>query len=810
MQVSFIKIVRLLAALCLFEAVHASAAVLYVDLNSANPVSPFSSWATAATNIQDAVDAASSGDQVLVTNGIYQTGGRPLPGYALTNRLILTNSVIVQSVNGPLATTIAGYQIPGDITGNSAVRCVYLAKGAALAGFTITRGATHTGGNDVQDGGDTSGAGILCPLGDPSTVSNCILVSNIAGDFAGGIYGGTLYNCLVISNSALLGSYGGGTFAGNYYNCTINANSAGIGAGDAFGNLVNCIVYGNNPADQNYGFSTLNYCCTSPDPGGTGNIVSDPLFANPAAGNFHLRPGSPCVDAGNNASVSSATDLTGNPRIANGTVDIGAYETQSHFVNQNSINPVSPFSSWATASTDIQSAIDAASDGDLILVANGVYQTGGRVVFGSLTNRVAINKAVIVQSVNGAAVTAIRGNQPMGDNAVRCVYLTNNAMLVGFTLTNGATRNSGDTFQEKSGAAVWCASSNAIISQCVAISNKAAVYGGGVYSGTLNNSTLSSNTAFAGGGAYSSVLNDCLLVGNSGSDGGGAGSCVLNGCVLTNNSAGYGGGASNSKLNNCLVAGNHAGEAGGGVNGDTYNASTLINCTVISNTAGMSPAGVSGGCALSNCIVYFNTPGNGAGVSTSRSCTTPLPPGVGNITSNPLFVNPTAGDFRLQSDSPCINAGNNSYIALATDLDGNPRISGGTVDIGAYEFQNPASIISYAWLGQYGLPTDGSVDFLDPDGDGFNNWQEWIAGTDPANASSVLQMLAPAPSGTNLVVTWQSVANITYSVQRATDLTADPAFSTIATNIPGQSGTTSYTDTNAPPPGPYYYRVGVQ
>src|SRR5207245_3856901 len=157
--------------------------------------------------------------------------------------------------------------------------------------------------------------------------------------------------------------------------------------------------------------------------------------------------------------------------------------------------------------------------------------------------------------------------------------------------------------------------------------------------------------------------------------------------------------------------------------------------------------------------------------------------GFSNITNAPLFVDQADGNFRLQANSPCINAGLNAYAPAGLDLDRHPRIVGGTVDIGAYEFQGPASVISYAWLQQYGLPTDGSADFSDPDHDGLNNLQEWRCGTDPTNARSALRMLAPATAGTppgGLTVSWQSEAGVNYFLERSTNLTASPAFVPLA------------------------------
>jgi hypothetical protein len=275
------------------------------------------------------------------------------------------------------------------------------------------------------------------------------------------------------------------------------------------------------------------------------------------------------------------------------------------------------------------------------------------------------------------------------------VYLAAGAVLSGFTLTNGATCRGNDTstLRESCGGGVWCEASSTTVTNCV-LSGNAAWRGGGANGGTLNGCILSGNSAWWGGGANGGTLNHCILTGNTAAHGGGATQAALHYCTLTGNSAGEGGGASMCHLCNCVLTGNSAANGGGACCG------TLNNCTLAANSADYG-GGAGYATTLRNCIVYYNKlkkvaaddparkpdSSNHGGAALNFCCTTPMPTnGTGNITNEPRFVNLATGNVRLQSGSPCIDAGTNAHVSTPTDLDGRPRILGPGVDMGAYEF----------------------------------------------------------------------------------------------------------------------------
>ena len=384
--------------------------------------------------------------------------------------------------------------------------------------------------------------------------------------------------------------------------------------------------------------------------------------------------------------------------------------------------------SWATAKLTIQAGVDAAASNDTVWVSNGVYDTGVRLDYGAISNRVVIDKPVMVRSVNGPDVTVIDGS-----SQVRGVCLTTNAVLDGFTVTRGWSLT---------GGGINC-DGYALITNCFLVRNAAVNYGGGVAYGDIWNcmiaeNTLNNTSSNFGGGTYCSNVRNSLISSNSvqhwcGSGGGTFGGNISN-CQITANFGWYGGGTARGFVENCVIESNAALQGGGsflGTNrnclilynrvaindmasqGGGANGSLLENCTVCANSAhGGTEARGAGAynCKVLNSILYLNRGDyswdNCIGGTADFSCVEfVLPSGNGNMTNDPCFVD----GFHLPDTSTCIDAGTNlAWAVNATDIDGGPRIRNGRVDIGCYEQSRSSSIEGSSITSPIAVPAGGT------------------------------------------------------------------------------------------------------
>ena len=692
-----------------------------------------------------------------------------------------------------------------------------------------------------------------------TTVRGSAFANNWAAN-GGAAYIGVLYNCVLIGNSAY--RLGGGVDSASLFNCIVYYNDA-PSAADISGSPVNCCFplasslgnITNEPAmiDLTH-VSPISPCLaagSATNAAGTdfdGELWRDP----PAIGCDEQTPGantgrmdvailasydriataypmnfagyirgrvSACSwDFGDGSAVASnrpylkhtfATAGTyavvfrgfndDHPEGSSTTTFVEVVESPIYYVDKYCATPAAPYLTWNTAATTIQSAIDAAIPGSTVLVTNGIYDTGGRVVYGWMTNRVVIDKPLLVRSVNGSRSTMIMGAGPMGDTAVRCVYIGDGATLADFTLTNGYTRGNGVAIEERSGGGARIIGAG-ILTNCLVTGNMA-MFGGGVCYGYVNNCTLMGNTA----GGYTYSL------------GGGTHNSMVNHSAIISNIAQRGGGVSGGSVNNCLLAGNAAtiygGWGGGAVDG------VLSNCTVYGNTA--ARGGGLYNCAAQNCIVWSNVAADEPNCSTSRvsySCTIPQPGGSGNITNDPVFLNVATGSYRLAAASPCIDRGAFLPVATLCDMDGRPRVVNWIVDMGAYEYQGVVNAdtdgdgIPNAWEGPSGLdPAVTNGPTADADDDGWTDGEEYLADTSPTNAMSAypaFQVIGPAPDGLTLEVYPTSTGRV-YEVYLSTNLLDAPqAWLGQGAAQTGTGGRIVFAITNEAPPSAF--RTGIR
>ena len=370
---------------------NACAATLYVSATNPAPAAPYTNWGTASTNIQTAINAAATGDEILVAPGTYRIAARlQIPSSktlilrstqsraAVVDAQRLCEGLIVMGSNS----VIEGFTFRNGVSATYGGG-VYLARTSTLRDCLVTSNqASGAGGVMMQANGAVVenctivsnlatywGGGVILYDRTTGLVNNCVIADNVASNYGGGVAfqgAGTVSNCWIADNRAELETGGGayldqgGTLvnsvvvgnqaqargagvyasaAGVVANCTIvsNASATQFGGGlylENYATSRNCIVYYNAaPTDANLGAApqaSVDNCCAMPAVG-TAAIADEPRFANRALRDFHLLPGSPCIDMGT-ADQAPGDDYDANLRPLAGRAggaakfDVGAYE----------------------------------------------------------------------------------------------------------------------------------------------------------------------------------------------------------------------------------------------------------------------------------------------------------------------------------------------------------------------------------------------------------------------------------------------------------------------------------------------------
>jgi hypothetical protein len=584
--------------------------------------------------------------------------------------------------------------------------------------------------------------GLTLELGTP-VVENCAIVRNSSVNVSGLYHKSgtaTLRNCLIAENhstnsvAVYIGSYTACT--AQFIGCTITANRSDLLLGiynRGTLTVTNSILWDNNGLMTGSGAkTTITYSVIEGGYTGEGNIGDNPSLDN----SYHLQADSPCIDTGDPTFtvLEGETDIDGDPRILYDRVDIGADEfnyasyydvpyiravpnelliavREGTVQNQKLViqNIGSEVLHWHISEDcpwlDV-SPVDGASAGEDNIINAQIHaeslEVGDYTANLVITDDQAVNspktvsvhlkvlnalkvpqeyatiQSAINASVNGDVIVIHPGVYPQKVDFIetRKTQLTLQSSnpddwnTVAGTVVSGTGDNPVVTFTPENGPGIIL---------------KGITIRGGVSSG--RGGGIAGNQTTAG-------IVQCIIEDNRALHGGGLADCegLIDRCIIRNNVAtGWTGGivSVHGTITNCQIYGNTA-----DVDAGVYSVDGQIrNCTVANNIASATSIGgiYNERGVMSNCIVWSNFP--------QQILLTNIPQysciegwvggGVGNMGDNPLFVDAAAGNYHLLSDSPCVDRGDPGFVPAAdeTDIDGQARVLGGRVDMGADEVQ---------------------------------------------------------------------------------------------------------------------------
>lgn len=691
------------------------------------------------TTLKDAVDAlagtSSEWTRVWVAKGRYDTGEVPArDAGGVKARVVIPDNhpVVFIATEGPAKTFILGKasaETPQGC-GTDAVRCIYSQGVAAFCGFTIADGHCY-GWQDKQDAVYAAGAA-YCK--DARTQFFDCTFTGCSGNFAVGYNGcyhrctftnnvymrrglisaesssGTvLASCLFADNSRQSGESYTDIFQFAYaFNTSFcETNCANVNVVHINCRLANCAIRtkGKLPAVNDGGafVGCVGRADTSNDLDEERNVRADPKFIRISHGDYHLSATSPGVGTGTLATYRSITassyvkylrgDLTNAPLVADdGTFNVGCYaevrtQPKALFVsptgddNNDGHTEATPLQTLQVACDRAGSAAGYPDPVNEVVALPGVYEQGQRGYTGRVATsytspygdpriqaRVVVPAGVTLRSRDGAASTVIKGKRGTvnandwgcGDDALRCAFLETGATVRGFTLTEGHSCTNMDSYyDDKLGGGVLGRNlRNCFVEDCE-IANCSAPCGGGGAFATFRRCVVHDNYApqygsfFRHGQAF-----DCLVYDNRGNQ-------VFDvfydivGCTFYANLTSSGTGLTTIFRNGY---------------------SRIVNTLFVDSTKDTFPG--CGKLSISNCVApsIFNTSSLASVHNVNRDYT--------RAQLNAFYVNGRA----VTSAAPGVDAGLSGEEQTEADVDGQPRIQNGAIDIGATE---------YNWLSDY-------------------------------------------------------------------------------------------------------------